>query len=543
MLTGRAMYIWELQTSLKGGTPAELVSKAQSAKLSSLWVKIGDGDAPFENISAANTPILKDIVAQCQTANISVLGYHVPHCTTLADVPNEVDLCSNAVDTFGLGGIVVDNEDGRGFFTGTAVTAAAYGQALRTAMHAKNKIVVMSSNDILSAHPKSFGSTIGQYIDVNGPQVYYGRSPTVQNRLGRAVSENTGIAAPFFPVGAAFVSAASAGDGGCASNGDCAQRAAQFIDLVSQLHHTNPAKYPGYGFWDWQEAPDEFWDVLTSTDVFTVTQVAAAAPQLAAQMVPANVPLANILQTFGRRAESVPFEGISSPDHNLAGNLLLVVSESEFYSFQTADIVDHEQLGNGKVRLWVARGSHAWQAGAITIGGTSQLRATVVGMEDLPEPPTLIVPGMPVQASDLHREKLQSLAPTANTIAAAAARYNGACVGGDHYANNCAHFLSDAFIRAGFNELLAGQAADSDFHARCGTPAKRPIRARDMWQWFQSKATTKATAITRNTGMWAVFQLDESVYWGGHVVIIDTDAWAWHGTGCHWNWNQYAYKW
>jgi hypothetical protein len=232
------------------------------------------------------------------------------------------------------------------------------------------------------------------------------------------------------------------------------------------------------------------------------------------------------LQAFAKRADSVPFEGIGSPDRNLPRNLLLVVSESEFYSFQTSDIVDQEQLGGGKVRLWVRRGAHAWQAGAVTIGGTSQLRATVIGMEDLPEPPTLIVPGMPVQASDLHRQKLQSLAPAANTIAAAAAAYNGACVGGDHYANNCAHFLSDAFIRAGFSELLAGQAADSDFHARCGTRAKRPIRARDMWQWFQSKATTTATTITRNTGMWAVFQLDESVYWGGHVLIIDTDAWA-----------------
>src|SRR5580692_8929254 len=144
MLTGRAMYIWELQASLKGGTATDLVSKAQAAKLSSLWVKIGDGPDAFVNTQGGNIPILKDIVTQCQAANISVLGYHVPHCPTLAAVPNEVGVCSNAVDTFGLAGIVVDNEDGPGFFTGNADTAAAYGQALQTAMRSRNKIVVMS---------------------------------------------------------------------------------------------------------------------------------------------------------------------------------------------------------------------------------------------------------------------------------------------------------------------------------------------------------------------------------------------------------------
>ncbi|MGY3494367.1 hypothetical protein [Bradyrhizobium sp. USDA 4502] len=542
MLTGRAMYIWELQPSLKGGTVAQLVAKAQSAKLSSLWVKIGDGASPFANIQDANIAILHDLVAQCSATNIVVLGYHVPHCPTAASVQGEVTLCANAVDTFGLAGIVVDNEDGAGFFTGNAQTAAAYGQALQAAMRARSKIVVMSSNDILSAHPNSYGSVIGQHIDLNGPQVYYGRSPTVQNRLGRAISSNAGINAPFFPVGAAFVSPVAAGDGGCASDTDCAQRAAQFIDLVSQLHHGNPNKYPGYGFWDWQEAPDEFWEVLSSTEVFTGAEVAAAGVEVLARQNPAPA-LQGILQTLGQRANAVAYEGVSSRDLNLPGNMLLVVSADEFYSFQASDIVDQEALGGSRVRLWVRRGARAWQAGAIAIGGALRLRETVIGMEDLPEPPTVIVPGMPVQASDLHRQRLQALAPGASSIAAAAAAYNGACVGGDHYANNCAHFLSDAFIRSGTNELVAGQSADGYFHARCGTHAERPIRARDMWQWFQSKATTTSRALAHNTGIWAVFQLDESVYWGGHVVIVDTDAWAFHGTGCHWNWDQYAYKW
>ena len=49
----------------------------------------------------------------------------------------------------------------------------------------------------------------------------------------------------------------------------------------------------------------------------------------------------------------------------------------------------------------------------------------------------------------------------------------------------------------------------------------------------------------RNTGFWAVFELDESVYWGGHVCIIDTETWKVYGTGMHafWDWEQHCHPW
>lgn len=59
------------------------------------------------------------------------------------------------------------------------------------------------------------------------------------------------------------------------------------------------------------------------------------------------------------------------------------------------------------------------------------------------------------------------------SLRAAFDAYTGECAGGDRYDNNCAHFLSDAFIRAGFTELLP---PNPHINARCNTPAKRPIR-------------------------------------------------------------------
>ena len=61
--------------------------------------------------------------------------------------------------------------------------------------------------------------------------------------------------------------------------------------------------------------------------------------------------------------------------------------------------------------------------------------------------------------------------------------YTGACDGGDSYTNNCAHFLSNAFIRAGYTELLTSGIITE----RCRSGAKRPIRAYDMLKWFQYK--------------------------------------------------------
>ncbi|WP_147394321.1 hypothetical protein [Arthrobacter cheniae] len=125
------------------------------------------------------------------------------------------------------------------------------------------------------------------------------------------------------------------------------------------------------------------------------------------------------------------------------------------------------------------------------------------------------------------------------TGAAVKAAWTAACAGGDRYPNNCAHFLSNAFIVAGYSELLTRGA-------RC--PTGRPIRAREMRQWFIEMAATPnvgrtSNVPTRNTGPWAVFQLDEDAYWGGHVALLDTDAWEYVGTGWYSNWTQYLYQW
>ncbi len=157
-----------------------------------------------------------------------------------------------------------------------------------------------------------------------------------------------------------------------------------------------------------------------------------------------------------------------------------------------------------------------------------------------PPAPPVPGPGDPRIATLTDIERLKGLEALARSIAGAAALYQGSCQGGDSYDNNCANYLSDAFLRAGYNELKPPATC---INARCGTASKRPIRARDMRCWFENMATETRNKLPSNEGFWAVFQLNEPVYWGGHVVIIDTDNNIAYGTGNYPNWDQFCFKW
>lgn len=162
-------------------------------------------------------------------------------------------------------------------------------------------------------------------------------------------------------------------------------------------------------------------------------------------------------------------------------------------------------------------------------------------MESLrPPPQPLLTPQDARLATQGDIDALLKSILVPKTIASAASLFNGACIGSDSYENNCAHFLSDAFLRAGFTDLAALAPC---INARCGSSAKRPVRARDMWCWFKGKQTDFREKIPSKEGFWAVFQLNEVDYWGGHVLIIDTDKNIAYGTANYPAWEQYCYKW
>lgn len=265
--------------------------------------------------------------------------------------------------------------------------------------------------------------------------------------------------------------------------------------------------------------------------------------------------LSKILELATTRAAAVMYEGYGRDDRNFPGHLLVVVSPEVMYSFDQADIIDREDLSGRRVRIWVRAGARGFRIARTTIGDQPTM-AFDVGMESITPPPVLEAPGMPTPAlAAPPTAAMENFAPpqqpgmpggsapaafVAPPLSAIGANWFNSCAGGDVQTNNCAHYLSDAFIRAGYTEL---NPPNVHINARCQTAARRPIRARDMWSWFRSKATVTSSTVQRNTGWWAVFQLDERAYWGGHVAVLDSDSWTYYGTGWYANWNQYLYQW
>ena len=246
--------------------------------------------------------------------------------------------------------------------------------------------------------------------------------------------------------------------------------------------------------------------------------------------------LLELIEQASTRASGIAYEGFTRPDDNIPGNLLLVESQAVIYSFPTSEIVLIEPAEGGRSRVIVRVGAAAFRTSQFVVGLSESF---VVGMEDIAPPAPPADPSAPQAAQGGIAPPSSAMPALLASLAAVGANYNGKCAGGDSYQNNCAHFLSDAFIRAGYSELLPN---NSHINARCGA-AKRPIRAREMWSWFKSKARRTSRTVQRNTGWWAVFQLDESAYWGGHVVLLDSNRWYYYGTGWYKDWDQYLYQW
>lgn len=254
----RSMYIWKLREVLAAeGSAEQMISKAKRASISALWVKVADGTSRYANVEGNTASKFKDLIAQAHNNNIEIWGWQVPHCATTAIAKKEAKLLGDLVAEFGLDGMIMDAEGTSAFFHGGLPEAKAYGAAMKEIKNSLGKQLGMSSNDI----PQNIAGWLPKFTemaknaDFNFPQTYYGASPSVVNRVDRAVTGNAHLTIPFVPVGAGFIGTS---EGGCSSASACAERAREFIRLC------NDRGYQGYSFWHWGGAPMSLWEVLNT---------------------------------------------------------------------------------------------------------------------------------------------------------------------------------------------------------------------------------------------------------------------------------------
>lgn len=241
------------------------------------------------------------------------------------------------------------------------------------------------------------------------------------------------------------------------------------------------------------------------------------------------------------------------PDKNFPGNFLLIESATTMYSFHYNDMVNSVSLPDGRTQVSMLPGS----VGMKII--PHQVKSDIGILADIhtSNPPEVIIEkGQPTLATIADINMLQQTnQPLVASIAGAASQFVLNCdtLGATPSVNNCAHYLSNAFIKAGYTELRRKQSEGGGiFHAWCDTlanpPVKndnaRPIRAMEMHEWFKVKATKSQRTRPNNSGFWAVYQYDSSKYCCGHVLILDSGTNKVYGTGVFWNWvDQYFYQW
>jgi hypothetical protein len=252
-IRGRCMYIWKLapvieqELGIKG-----MLKKAKAAKLSGVWIKIAEGAHPYPNVSGDTGIAFHNLREAFAAAGIDVWGWHIPYCATNADSEKEAALVAKLADDLQLDGVLMDAESEAAFFKGDKKTATAYAKALRKRLNDSERTLGISSHDIPTNFPGFPFDAFAAYAEVNAPQVYYGGSPSVANRLDAAIKANGHLEIDFCPVGAGWI-----GDsGGCTSGSACAERALAFMNLVRQ------DGFHGYSFWHWEGAPSKLWQTL-----------------------------------------------------------------------------------------------------------------------------------------------------------------------------------------------------------------------------------------------------------------------------------------
>ncbi|MEO6550844.1 MAG: hypothetical protein ABIN94_22770 [Ferruginibacter sp.] len=260
-----------------------------------------------------------------------------------------------------------------------------------------------------------------------------------------------------------------------------------------------------------------------------------------------------MISTIDQHINGQSYLGFKYPDNNFTGHILLVESKDAIYSFNQNDITKETTLPDGKVSLEIRKGSVAYRCNLLIVGKEELSFQNIT--DNLLPPLPVYKKGDPKPANKNDIAKIKKLNPLARTLASVAANWtmpNGGCALGNTPPNNCAHYLSDAFIKAGYTELLKrnGEGQGIFFHwcdivtpPNTVNPEARPIRAKQMWEWFKTMATISQTTKPANSGFWAVFQAD-AVYPTGHVLLYDSNNRKIYGTGVYWDWaEQYFYQW
>lgn len=222
----------------------------------------------------------------------------------------------------------------------------------------------------------------------------------------------------------------------------------------------------------------------------------------------------------------------------------IIISPDEYVLIPTNKILGKTPKVDGRRGLFVSADAEIWRCKRQSVLSVELKRNFRIDEENIPSVKNLLIVGDPKAGTKKDQKKLTA----GKSLEGACKKFEEKCVGGGAFVNNCAHYLSNAFIQTGYSELNKSLEC---VEARCseentcdlGSYLKhRVIRAKNLRCWFASKAKKTDDSVAKNSGFWAVYQ-ERPTDGQGHVAVIDTDSWKYYGTGWFPDWTQEYYQW
>jgi hypothetical protein len=260
-VTGRNIYITNLQKVLGTGRPAAFAARCKESKFSAVWVRVGRGPGLDKNFTLHE---LSEVRSELDKAGVELWGWHVPFCADKAAAHDEAAKVISWAEQFSLAGVLLDAEktDESPRFRGGRPEAQIYAGEVHAGLAAKGRGVALSSHDQPSLHEALPFDIFLDQVEDNCPQVYY-RTKKVATRLNKSVHDYKPLEAArnfkdrYKPTG----NITMADDLPLPDAATCLAAALNFINLVKA------GGYGGYSFWCWDTAPAEIWKFFRDTPV------------------------------------------------------------------------------------------------------------------------------------------------------------------------------------------------------------------------------------------------------------------------------------
>ncbi len=229
MLTGKGMFIWQIQKCHEGSV-SEITRKAVNSNYSHVLIKVANGIYSYNYDWEKSIDLVPPLSAALKSEGIQVWGWHY----LFGDQPGlEAQKAISRTRQLGLDGYVLDAE---GHYKGKFNSATIFMDQLTASI--KDIPIALSSYRYPSLHPQLPWNEFLKKCDLNMPQVYwmFANNPGAQLKMCIAEFKNMKYTPPIFPTGASFTEFGWT---------PTISEIKEFMRKAKELN------LPGFNFWEW----------------------------------------------------------------------------------------------------------------------------------------------------------------------------------------------------------------------------------------------------------------------------------------------------